>query len=116
MCWVCIPLPLNLIGVDTGYKQNAFVELPMTSNQNPRDEPPFIIQCTFLFSLWLTRFLFIIAPFGVVFMQRVLILNDDMGHNEIYHYDNLGGAFLILMPTCAVVGVTLKHLQLSMVW
>lgn len=105
--WFGISVPLNIVGAFIGYKQKAY-EYPVRTNQIPREIPHASPTSNLLFSL-----LWGILPFGVVFIELVIMLSSIYQNQLFYFFGFVGAVFLILVVTCAEVSVVLTYLQLS---
>lgn len=105
--WLCVSLPLVLLGGAVGYRRDA-IEFPRKVNTIARSIPPQPVYLQFPQALLLPG----ILPFGSSFIESVFILSSIWQGRMYYVFGFLGLVFLIVVITCAEATVVMVYFQL----
>jgi transmembrane 9 superfamily protein 2/4 len=105
--WLCVSLPLVLLGGAVGYRRDA-IEFPRKINTIARSIPPqpwylCYPQCVLIPG---------ILPFGSAFIESVFILSSFWQGRIYYVFGFLGLVFLILIITVAEATIVMTYFQL----
>lgn len=106
--WFGVSVPLVFLGAYFGFRQAA-VELPVRTNQIPRQIPaqPWYVGPVFTCALGG------ILPFGAVFTELFFILSSIWQHQFYYLFGFLALVLFILFVTCAEISIALTYFQLT---
>lgn len=106
--WFGISVPLTFLGAYYGFR-HATIELPVRTNQIPRQIPeqPWYMKPIF------TCLVGGILPFGSVFTELFFIMSSIWQHQFYYLFGFLGLVLIILLVTCAEISITLTYFQLT---
>eukprot|EP00747_Dinoflagellata_sp_TGD_P002288 gnl/TRDRNA2_/TRDRNA2_103607_c1_seq1.p1 gnl/TRDRNA2_/TRDRNA2_103607_c1~~gnl/TRDRNA2_/TRDRNA2_103607_c1_seq1.p1 ORF type:complete len:420 (-),score=84.21 gnl/TRDRNA2_/TRDRNA2_103607_c1_seq1:157-1377(-) len=106
--WFGISVPLVFLGSYFGF-QKAAIELPVRTNQVPREIPE---------QQWFTQPIFTsllggVLPFGAVFTELFFIMASLWQHQFYYLFGFLALVLIILIVTCAEISIALTYFQLT---
>merc|ERR1719181_1647047 len=106
--WFGISVPLVFLGAYFGFRKAA-IELPVRTNQIPRQVPqqPWFIQPVF------TSLVGGVLPFGAVFTELFFIMSSLWQHQFYYLFGFLTLVLIILLITCAEISMALTYFQLT---
>lgn len=106
--WFGISVPLVFLGSYFGFRKAA-VELPVRTNQIPRQIPkqPWFIRPVF------TALVGGVLPFGAVFTELFFIMSSLWQHQFYYLFGFLALVLVILIITCAEISIALTYFQLT---
>lgn len=106
--WFGISVPLTFLGAYYGFR-HATVELPVRTNQIPREIPT---QAWYLKG-WFTICVGGVLPFGAVFTELCFIMSSIWQHQFYYLFGFLGLVVLMLCATCAEISIALTYFILT---
>jgi transmembrane 9 superfamily protein 2/4 len=105
--WMCVSLPLVIVGAAIGYRRDV-LSMPTRVAAYPRLVP---VQQWYLQN-WFVIPACGIMPFGAAFIELVYILSSFWQGRVYYVFGFLALVFIILVITCAEVTVVLVYFQL----
>eukprot|EP00842_Homolaphlyctis_polyrhiza_P006164 jgi/Hompol1/6549/HPOL_005038-RA len=105
--WCLVSVPLCLLGAYFGFKK-AKIEVPVRTNQIPRQIPEQPLYLKFLPSVLLGG----ILPFGAVFIELYFIMSSIWSNRVYYVFGFLMLVFFILALTCSLVSILICYFQL----
>jgi transmembrane 9 superfamily member 2/4 len=105
--WMCVSVPLVLLGGAIGYRHEE-ITLPTKVNSIPRSIPP---QPWYLEYPW-AAIIPGVLPFGAAFIESVFILGSVWQGRVYYVFGFLALVFVIVLVTCAEATIVLIYFQL----
>ncbi|EGF76954.1 hypothetical protein BATDEDRAFT_20927 [Batrachochytrium dendrobatidis JAM81] len=105
--WSLVSAPLCLFGAYFGFKK-ARIEVPVRTNQIPRQIPDQPFYLKFLPSIMLGG----ILPFGAVFIELYFIMSSIWSNRVYYVFGFLMLVFFILALTCSLISILITYFQL----
>jgi transmembrane 9 superfamily protein 2/4 len=105
--WLCVSLPLVLLGGAVGYRREA-IEPPRKVNAIAKSIPPQPVYLQYPQCVLIPG----ILPFGSAFIESVFILSSIWQGRIYYVFGFLGLVFLILIVTCAEATIVMIYFQL----
>eukprot|EP01056_Protomagalhaensia_sp_Gyna25_P005190 Protomagalhaensia_sp_Gyna_25__5189@NODE_61_length_5787_cov_21_667015_g45_i0_p2_GENE_NODE_61_length_5787_cov_21_667015_g45_i0NODE_61_length_5787_cov_21_667015_g45_i0_p2_ORF_typecomplete_len652_score122_45EMP70/PF02990_16/8_2e199TMEM192/PF14802_6/0_07TMEM192/PF14802_6/1_7e03TMEM192/PF14802_6/8e02TMEM192/PF14802_6/18_NODE_61_length_5787_cov_21_667015_g45_i028464801 len=108
LLWLGVSVPLVFIGAYMGYRKPA-IELPVRTNQIPRQIPPtpFFLRPMVMLAMGG------ILPYGAVFSELSFIMASVWQHKFYYLFGFLTLVVLILVITCAETSIVFTYFQLA---
>jgi len=106
--WFGISVPLAFLGAYFGFRK-ATVELPVRTNQIPRQIPA---QPWYVHPI-ITMLIGGVLPFGAVFTELFFIMSSLWQHQFYYLFGFLALVLIILIVTCAEISIALTYFQLT---
>ena len=105
--WICVSIPLVLLGGAIGYRQDELT-VPTKVNSIARSIPPQPWYLDYPYCAIIPG----VLPFGAAFIESVFILGS-MWQGKIYHmFGFLALVFVIVLVTCAEATIVLVYFQL----
>jgi transmembrane 9 superfamily protein 2/4 len=105
--WLCVSLPLVIVGAAVGYRRET-ITMPTRVSSLPRQVP----EQQWYLQTWFVVLATGVMPFGAAFIELVYILSSFWQGRVYYVFGFLALVFIILVITCAEVTIVMVYFQL----